>query len=76
MRSGCARGSGKRARGGVSSRGERTSSSRSTASLTTRTTRTGSAAVERVERVVAAGDMMILGGGWRGKVDGRRALEE
>ena len=76
MRSGCARGSGKRARGGVSSRGERTSSSRSTASLTTRTTRTGSAAVERVERVVVAGDMMICGGGWRDKVDGRRALEE
>ena len=32
--------------------------------------------VERVERVVVAGDMMICGGGWRGKVDGRRALEE
>jgi hypothetical protein len=32
--------------------------------------------VERVERVVAAGDMMICGGGLAGKVDGRRALEE
>lgn len=78
MRSGCARGSGKRARGGVSSRGERTSSSRasSTAFSTAGSTRTGSAAVERVERVVAAGDMMICGGGLAGKVDGRRALEE
>lgn len=32
--------------------------------------------MERVERVVAAGDMMICGGGLGGKVDGRRALEE